>query len=102
MTTLIISATHDFSGDTLSNVNDIVYTNSGAATATFVSGQFDGTHIATNSLVTGDGNVNDLTVNGSSQFVDLSLLQFSSWTAATDIITINGTDGTANNLKGSR
>src|SRR5882672_10398694 len=49
MATLTVSATHDFSGDVLSNITLIDFTNfiNAVATATFSASQFDNTQIST-------------------------------------------------------
>src|SRR4051794_28639849 len=53
MATLMVTASHDYSGDSLSNITDIVFSSSGAGIATFDASQFDDVHISRSVHITG-------------------------------------------------
>lgn len=101
MAILTIAGSHDFTGQTLSNITEIIYSSLTPTVATFTSDQFDGSQIATNVTITGDGQVDSFIVNASSPVVTLSSLQFVNWTDGTDVITLNGTNSNSNNLAGT-
>ena len=46
MSTLIVTGSHDYSGDNLSNITEIDFNNTSAASIVFVASQFDNTHIS--------------------------------------------------------
>jgi Ca2+-binding RTX toxin-like protein len=55
---LTVSTTHDYSGDTLADITNIVFDTSAAGTqATFAASQFDGVQISQSVTVTGDDNL---------------------------------------------
>lgn len=92
MATLTVSATQDFSGDSLSNIDIIDFTNPVAttATATFANTQFNNVAILDNVAFDGAFATTNVVVNGGS--VNAFFWTFSTWTA-TDSITLNGSGG---------
>ena len=99
MATLTVNTTTDFSGDVLSNIGLIDFTNTASgATATFAAAQFDDIQIATNVAIDGSTKANHIVVNGN--FLDASAWTFTNW-SSNDTIAINGTTGD-DTLVGSR
>jgi Ca2+-binding RTX toxin-like protein len=98
MATLKVFNTFDFSNVTLSGIDTIDFDNLGAsATATFLSSQFDDSHIFRNVHIQGSFAGNNIVVNGThaSPYFGATFSAanwtFSSWNSAVDTITINGT-----------
>ncbi len=101
MTTLVVPISNNFSATALNNIDIIDFTNGilGTATATFANTQFNNTAILDIVIISGSGGTNRIIVNGGD--VNASLWTFNTWTAATDLITINGATSTQNTLHGS-
>src|SRR6266568_1393149 len=100
MATLTVTTIHDYSGDTLTGITDIVFNTSATATATFASSQFDGTHISTSVNITGDAQINIIQVNMSATGTfSAAGWTLSSW-SLNDSVIINGTSG-ADTITGS-
>ncbi len=99
---IVVTATTDYTGTTLSDVSAITFNTSVASTATFLASQFGAGGIATNAAIAGDSNSDTIAVDmGAGQTFDASGLQLQSWSSS-DKFTftgagnddINGTDGT--------
>lgn len=90
MATLLVPSDKDFSGDSLSNIDTIAFTNAaGSVTAIFDFKQFDGLQILPNVQLSGSAGANHIVVNGGD--FDASTWTFANWTNGADTITINGT-----------
>lgn len=92
MTTLTVTATHDYSGDLINDITDIVFNTSAFAMATFSAVNFP-IKISNTVNVSGDGNQNailvNLTVPGSFSAAGWNV---SSWNGG-DFIEIDGSSG---------
>ena len=81
--TLDVTATTNYSADTIDNVTAITFETSARSVATFSWAQFKTNWIAANTTITGDSNVDTMDVHvGSGKTFDGSQLQFSNWTAS--------------------
>src|SRR5262245_50374000 len=99
MATLTITATHNYTGDSLpANITDIVFNTSGSTFATFAATQFGGNPISDSVHITGDGFRNILIVNLSGTF-SAAGWTFSSW-GSTDQTILAGSSG-ADTITGS-
>ena len=99
MTTLTITATHNYTGDSLpANITDIVFNTSGSTFATFAATQFGGNPISDSVHITGDGFRNIIIVNLSGTF-SAAGWTFSSW-GSTDQTILAGSSG-ADTITGS-
>jgi Ca2+-binding RTX toxin-like protein len=90
---LVVTQTHNYTGETLLDIDEILFSTSGTTTATFASNQFGPGLISSKVEITGDGFTNNIRVNLSSAgtFSAAGWL-FSNWTA-NDRVTIVGTTG---------
>src|SRR5262245_9480478 len=92
VTTLTITATHNYTADSLpANVTDIVFNTSGSTFATFAATHFGGNPISDSVHITGDGFRNTLIVNLSGTF-SAAGWTFSSW-GSTDQTILAGSSG---------
>jgi Ca2+-binding RTX toxin-like protein len=100
MATLIVTATHDYTGDILNNIDEITFNTSGFAQASFFPSQFGGSGISNSVHITGDANQNWVAVYmpapGTFSAAGWS---FSNWTYA-DTVSILGSSG-ADTITGS-
>ena len=78
MATLTVTATHDYSGDTLTNIDSIVFTTSSGATASFNSNQFGPGLISNNVAISGDSHQNVIQVVAPGVF-SAAQWTFSNW-----------------------
>ena len=100
MATLTISTSHDYTGESLIDIDSILYSNAGTATATFASNQYGAGLISNSVAITGNAAVNRIVVNLSAPGTfSAAGWTFSSWTV-NDTITFNGTSG-ADTITGS-
>ena len=82
-----MSGTNDFTLATMSGIEELTFT--AGATTTFNSNQ-----LPTNLAVTGSAGTNNIIVNMSAAGTfTIAGWSFASWTAGTDTVTINGTNG---------
>ncbi len=93
MATLTVSATTDFSGDVLSNITLIDFTNPPFtfATATFAASQFGGGQIAANVAISGSVGGNRIQVVGGS--LDASAWTFADWNIFSSSLVAEGSSG---------
>ena len=89
--TLRVTGTVDFTGTSLLSIENLTFATGGTSTATFTTSQIGGGNLSSALAVTGDANTNKIIVNMSSTLLNLSAWTFSTWTAGTDTITVNGT-----------
>src|SRR5262245_52684697 len=101
MTTLTVTATHNYTGDSLpANITDIVFNGSANTFATFAATQFGGSPISDSVHITGDAFTDTIIVNVSGTF-SAAGWTFSSWSTADHTLlagsagadTITGTSG---------
>jgi Ca2+-binding RTX toxin-like protein len=100
--TIVVTATTNYSADTISNVPGITFNTSAASTATFLASQFGAGEIASNATITGDANSDTIAVTmGAGQILDVSGLQLQSWSNSDKFVfngagneSIIGTSGT--------
>jgi Ca2+-binding RTX toxin-like protein len=102
-TTIDVTATTNYSADTILNVPGITFDASAAATASFLASQFGSGGIASDATIAGDSHTDIVAVKlqGSAKTFDGAHLQFDNWstldsfsiTAAKDGDTITGTSG---------
>jgi hypothetical protein len=101
MTTLTITATQDFTSQTLTNIDKIVFATSGFARATFDASQFGAGKISNTVQITGDTNQNAITVNmASAGTFSAAGWTFVSFNVAPDILDFFGSSG-ADTITGS-
>src|SRR5262245_50149426 len=82
MTTLTVTATHNYTGDSLpANITDIVFNGSANTFATFAATQFGGSPISDTVHITGDAFTDTIIVNVSGTF-SAAGWTFSSWSTA--------------------
>jgi Ca2+-binding RTX toxin-like protein len=99
---IVVTATTNYSADTISNVPGITFNTSAASTATFLASQFGAGEIASNATITGDSNSDTIAVTlGTGQILDASGLQLQSWSSSDKFVftgagndSIIGTGGT--------
>jgi hypothetical protein len=100
MATLTITTNHDYSGDALIGITDIIFSTSSGANADFASSQFDGTHISNSVNITADGHVDSIGVHLSAAGTfSAAGWALSNWSGL-DGVTIIGTSG-ADTITGS-
>jgi Ca2+-binding RTX toxin-like protein len=101
-TVIDVTATTNYSADTITDVPGVTFDTTASSTATFKATQFGGSGIASDATITGDSHTDTINVTiGSGQTFDGAQLQFSNWTAAdkfdvtatSDDVTITGTTG---------
>ena len=103
MTTLTVTATHDFRFDTLAGIDAITFSASGFANASFGATQFGGTGISNTVHVTGDSHQNVISVVLDSPHpFSAAGWTFSHWSTAggPDHVVIAGAEG-ADTIVGS-
>src|SRR5450755_4204753 len=96
MTTLTITASHDYRNDTLSNITDIVFSGSAgvALSVNFLPIQFDDVQISSSVHITGTSATDTMTVNApSATGFSAANWTFSSWNNTSDSILIEGSSG---------
>ncbi|MGL4973909.1 MAG: calcium-binding protein, partial [Bosea sp. (in: a-proteobacteria)] len=87
-----VAATTNYTGQSLANKNGIAFT--AAATATFAADQFGAGLILNSVAITGEANANTITVNMTAAGMFTAAgWTFSSWTAGSDLVVINGSTG---------
>jgi trimeric autotransporter adhesin len=100
MPTLTITATHNYTGDSLpANITDILFNTSGSTFATFAATQFGGNPISNSVHITGDLFRNTLIVNLSGTF-SAAGWTFLSWDSTADVTILAGSSG-ADTITGS-
>lgn len=94
MATLTVTATTDYAGQTLANIDSIVFANVAAATAFFGANQFGAGLISNTVAITGNAAVDRITVDlAAAGSFSAGGWSFSGWDAS-DLVTLNGTGGT--------
>jgi len=87
---IVVTATTDYTGATVSNVSAITFNTSVASTATFLASQFGGGEIASNATIAGDSNSDTIAIDaGNGQTFDGSGLQLQNWSSS-DRFMFNG------------
>jgi Ca2+-binding RTX toxin-like protein len=88
-----VTATTNYSADTMIDVPGITFDTTAASVATFKAVQFGGSGIASDATITGDSHTDTINVGiGQGQTFDGSQLLFSNWTSA-DKFDINASGG---------
>lgn len=99
-TTLTVTADHDYSAETLNDIDAITFNTSGTVHATFAASQFDDVVISTSVQITGDANPNRIVVlMTSAGAFSAAGWSFSAWSPG-DFLSINGSAG-ADTITGS-
>jgi Ca2+-binding RTX toxin-like protein len=97
MTTLTVTATTDYTGDNLTNIDTIVFDTLGFARATFSPAQFGPGLISDDVVITGDANINEIQILTGS--ISAAGWTFNNWTSS-DIIDLEGSSA-ADTITGS-
>ena len=82
MAQLTVTQTQNYTGQTLLDIDEILFSTSGTATATFASNQFGPGLISSKVAITGDGFTNTVRVNLSAAGIfSAAGWSFSNWSA---------------------
>ena len=88
---IVVTATTNYSADTIANVPGITFDTSAASTATFLASQFGLGEIASNAAITGDGNSDTVAVTmAAGQIFDVSGLQLQNWSSSDKFVFTGG------------
>jgi len=91
---VIVTATHNYTPDDVSNSSGVTFQGAADATAAFSAAQFAAGQIDPTGTITGDSHVNKVNIDAATTHTfDASGLHFQNWTTGTDVFRINGATG---------
>jgi hypothetical protein len=97
MATLVVTGTHDYRNETLTNITEIAFVTTADATATFSASQFGFGGIANNVAITGDAFANRIQVimpgSPGSDFFSAAAWTFNNWVPTSDAVVLDGSAG---------